>query len=307
MFFKKLRTLALLLLLIPINAYAYSPYVIAGGENIGIELNSSGILVVGMYKVNNIYPANESGIKVGDLITSVNDTEVNSINELVDNINKANSNNIKITYVRDDISKYTNLSLYKENNIYKTGLYVKDSIIGIGTLTYIDPNTKIFGALGHEITERESGIKLDIRDGAIFESTVTSIDRSKEGTPGEKNARYNKSNVLGNIYENTISGVFGYYSNVPNKKLYKVASPSEVVLGSAKILTVISNNDVKEYNISILKVNDKTKIKNILFEVTDKDLLNTTGGIIQGMSGSPIIQDNKIIGAVTHVVIDDEL
>ena len=221
MFFKKIKKLMLLLLIIlPTNILAYSEYIIAGGENIGIELNSKGVMVVGMYKVGNIYPAKTAGIKVGDIITDVNDIKVDNVMELVSKINELDESNIKTL----DVENTTDwiLTLYKENDIYKTGLYVKDNVIGIGTLTFIDPTTKIFGALGHEIIESTSGVRLEIKDGKIFESEVTNISKSSVGSPGEKNAKYDKSSNLGTVYENTINGVFGYYNEIPNKKLYKV-------------------------------------------------------------------------------------
>ena len=209
------------------------------------------------------------------------------------------------TYCKE---QFTNLKLSKdENNVIKTGLYVKDSITGVGTLSFIDPETKIFGALGHEIIEKNSGQILEVKDGKIFNTDVTSIQKSENGNPGEKNARFYTNQVNGSIFENTKQGIFGnYIENIPNKKLYKVANPSDIKKGEAKILTVLSENDIKEYSINILRIsNNEYKTKNILFEITDKNLLETTGGIIQGMSGSPIIQDNYIIGAVTHVVVDD--
>ena len=299
MFFKKL----LLLLLMPINVLAYSDYIIAGGENIGIELNSKGVLVVGIYKINNQYT---NDLTVGDLITSVNDSKVSNVEEMVDLINNTTDGSIKIGYLRSNILNYSNVKLYKENNIYKTGLYVKDSIIGIGTLTFIDPETKIFGALGHEIIESNTGKKLEIKDGKIFKSDVVGINRSNDGNVGEKNANYNKDELLGNIYENTNHGVFGYYDSIPNKNKYKVAKINEIKLGNAKILTVLNKSEINEYDIEIIKLSSKNQdTKNILFKITDEELLNKTGGIIQGMSGSPIIQGNYIIGAVTHAVVDD--
>lgn len=287
------------------GVYAYSDYIIAGGQNIGIELNAKGVMVVGFYKVDDRYIAEESGLAIGDVITTINDEEVSSINDLVNKINQSNGD-IKIGYMRNDISKFTNLKLVKQDNTYKTGIYVKDSISGIGTLTYIDPNNKVFGALGHEITERSSGQVLNISGGKIYSSKVTNIVPSTNGTPGEKNAQVKADEVTGTIQENTIKGIFGsYQENIDDLKLYKVAQPTEVKKGQAKMLTVLEGNTIEEFTINILKINDSGKTKNILYEITDERLLEKTNGIIQGMSGSPIIQDDKIIGAVTHVVVDN--
>ena len=312
MFFKKIKnnillTLIFTLLIIPNYALAYSDYIVAGGENIGIELNSKGVIIVGTYEVNGINPAKEANLRAGDKIIKINDKEVINIEEMLKVIeNSNNKSNIKITYLRGNKTNDTSLKLSKSNdNIYKTGLYVKDSISGVGTLTFIDPNTKLFGALGHEIIEKNTGQKLEIKDGKIYSSTVTGITRSDIGKPGEKAARYDSSDIFGDVKENTTSGIFGNYtSTIPDKKLYKVAKEDEVKTGNATIFTVIDGNTIESFAINILRIN-KSTTKNILFEITDSRLLRNTGGIVQGMSGSPIIQDNFIVGAVTHVVVDD--
>ena len=312
MFFKKIKnnillTLIFTLLIIPNYALAYSDYIVAGGENIGIELNSKGVIIVGTYEVNGINPAKEANLRAGDKIIKINDKDVINIEEMLKVIeNSSNKSNIKITYLRGNKTNDTSLKLSKSSdNIYKTGLYVKDSISGVGTLTFIDPNTKLFGALGHEIIEKNTGQKLEIKDGKIYSSTVTGITRSDIGKPGEKAARYDSSDIFGDVKENTTSGIFGNYtSTIPDKKLYKVAKEDEVKTGNATIFTVIDGNTIESFAINILRIN-KSTTKNILFEITDSRLLKNTGGIVQGMSGSPIIQDNFIVGAVTHVVVDD--
>lgn len=309
---RKLTTLLLLLLIntiLPLNVFAYSDYILAGGQNIGIELNSNGVLIVGTYKIGNNDPAYDADLQTGDKIISINNKEINSIEEMLNIIaDLDNPSSIDIAYLRGSKLKNTSLKLtLDDKNVYKTGLYVKDSVNGVGTLTFIDPNTKIYGALGHEIIEKTTGRKLEIKDGKIYSSTVTGITPSNEGNPGEKNARYNTNDIYGNITENSKAGIFGTYTTtLPNTKLYKVAHYKDIKLGKASILTVINDNKIEMFDINILKLSPEDKqIKNILFEVTDEKLLNISGGIVQGMSGSPIIQDDKIIGAVTHVVVDD--
>ena len=304
---KKIKISLILTLLIfsmPNSIFAYSDYIIPGGENIGIEIQTDGVVVVGTYEIDGKYPADNAGIKKGDIIESVNNQKISSIQELINII--SSSNNVDLSLNRKGNIIKTTLPIKYENGIFKTGLYVKDSIMGIGTLSYIDPQTKIYGALGHEVIETNTGMMLEVKKGEITPSTVTRIDKSYVGIPGSKNASIDDIKT-GIIKKNTKSGIFGMYkATIPNKTKYKVAHPKDIKKGEAKILTVISNKDIKEYTINIIKV-DKTSInnKNILFEITDEELLDKTGGIVQGMSGSPIIQGDYIIGAVTHVVVDD--
>lgn len=311
MFLKKLKNKTLLLLLtlsiIPLNTFAYSDKIIAGGETVGIKLNTSGILVAGSYEINGHNTLVESGLKTGDTITKINNQDVYTIDKMVSIIDTCNCNKLNISYKRENTEKKTTLNLYEDNGVLKTGLYVKDSISGVGTLTFIDPNTKLFGVLGHEIADTTTGEIINIKSGTIFDSKITGITRSSKGNPGEKNAILYSDKVNGTIYENTNKGIFGKYTNdIKNSKTYDVAKIEDIKLGDAKILTVLDGSEVKDYSIKILKVNKtNNKLKNIEFEITDEELLSKTNGIVQGMSGSPIIQDNFIIGAVTHVVVED--
>lgn len=314
MFFKKFKNaffkiVLSTLLIMPNYVFAYSEKIIPGGENIGIQINTDGVIIVGLYKVNDSYPGKDANLKVGDVIKKINDDNVNNISEMVSKIeSSSNKEKIKITYLRNKETFNTNLKLVKQNDgIYRTGLYVKDSINGIGTLTFIDPESKNFGALGHEIIESNTGKKLDIKDGKIYKSEITSIDKSSNGNPGEKNAKYYPEEVFGNIIENTTSGIFGKYTDeLPTKETIKVGKKEDIKVGKATIRTVLKDEKIEEFAINITKIDyDITNSKNILFEIIDSKLLDKTGGVVQGMSGSPIIQDDMIIGAVTHVIIDD--
>ena len=299
---KLIISILLTLFIIPTNTLAYSNYIIAGGENIGISINSNGILIIGKYAINgqNL----NRNLKNGDIITKMNDIKVDSIKNMTDILN--NNDNITVTYIRNNKEYTTNLDIIKEKDTIKTGLYVKDNITGIGTLSFIDPNTKLFGALGHEVAEQNTGTILEVKNGKIFDSNVTGITKSSNGEPGSKEATLNTNNVNGTIKKNTTNGIFGKYTDkIPNKQKYKVANINDIKLGAAKLLTVINNQEIKEYNIKIIKIDKINKNnKNLLFEITDTKLLSKTGGIVQGMSGSPIIQGEFIIGAVTHVVVD---
>lgn len=290
----------------PLITCAYSDYIIASGQNIGISLNSDHVIIVGSYDVNGKNILNTSLLRIGDKLISINNKEIKSINDLQNIMNNLSSEKINITYERDNKRYNTEVTLFKEGNTYKTGLYVKDNIKGVGTLTFIDPETKIFGALGHEILEKTTKSKFDIDSGVIYYSEVTGIIKSTDGKPGEKNARNDSETIYGSVKENTHKGIFGIYTDEINEnKLYKVAQNNEVYVGPAKILTVTEKDVVSEYEIKILNVNANADTKNILFEVTDQSLLEKTGGIVQGMSGSPIIQNDNIVGAVNYVLVDD--
>ena len=305
---KLLVIISILTFLYPGIALAYSDKVILGGDNIGISVNTKDVLVVGFYKVDNKYIAKDAGFIIGDRITKVNGDDINSIDDLIKKINESESNRITFTVKRLEMVKDINLDLVKENDIYKTGLYIKDQITGVGTLTYIDPETKIFGSLGHEIVDNKTGRIIDIIDGFIFDSDVTGIIKSTNNKTGEKQAKFNQNVVYGTIEKNTINGVFGKYTSEFDKdNLIDVGSIDDIKLGPAKIMTVLKNNEIKEYNINIIKINDDSTTKNILFEITDEELLDISNGVIKGMSGSPIIQNNKIIGAVTHAILNDNL
>ena len=300
--------LLLMVLILPANLHAYSEQVLLGGQNVGIEAYSKGVIVVGFYKVDNRYIGSET-LNVGDIILEIEGYPVNSIKEMTDIIDKnIKDGKVNVLIKRNNKEKETTMSLVKEGAIYKTGLYIKEKITGIGTITYIDPNTKITGLLGHELTSIDSNNKIEVKDGKLYSSTVSGIDRSTNGRVGSKNAKIDYNNSLGIVNKNSSVGIFGTYkSSLPNNKLLNVAKWDEIELGKATIYTTINDSIVLPYEITITKLN-KSEIstnKSISFTVTDNNLLSTTGGIVQGMSGSPIVQNSKIIGAVTHVLVDD--
>lgn len=297
---------SLLLTIFPANVLAYSTSLIPGGQNIGIQVNSKGIIVVGFYQVNNQYIGKDAGFEVGDKIMAINDKTVENIEEMVDRF-QGEKEELIFKILRGKTEKELKLQLVKDKeNIYKTGLYVKDQINGVGTLTYIDPETRIYGALGHEIIEKSTMEKLEVKDGKIFRSDVVNIEKSSNGNPGEKTAKFYPEESFGTVKENTKAGIFGIYeATLPSTNRVDILPKEQVKTGPAKVRTVVQGNEVQEYDINILKLDANNDIKNILFEITDSTLLEKTGGVIQGMSGSPILQDNKLIGAVTHVIVND--
>lgn len=303
----KKKILLLMLLLIPMNLLAYSENIIVGGETIGIEAYSKGVVVVGFYKVNGKYIASET-LKVGDTILEIEGVSVSSIKEMTSLIDK-NIKNGKVNALikRNNKTKKVVLNLVKDGSVYKTGLYIKEKVTGIGTLTYIDPETKIYGSLGHEIMISESTNRVEVRKGEIYKSFVNGIDRSINGRVGSKNASIDYQTELGTVTKNTGVGIYGIYNKTINKETTNVAKWEEINLGKAVIRTITDGSKIEEYEIEITSLNRNAidTNKSITFKVTDKTLMEKTGGIVQGMSGSPIIQNGKIIGAVTHVVIDE--
>ena len=295
-------------IIIPLNTFAYSKYLIPGGENIGIRINANGVFVVGFYPVNGKDISKTSNLKIGDRIVSINDTVIHNVDDLLNNFNYNDEViSLKFGYIRNDKLNYTNIELTKDKNGgYKTGIYVKDSITGIGTLTYIDPKDNSYGALGHEVIEVNSGNNFTLLNGKIFSSSIIGIDKSSIGVPGEKNAKINSNKILGLIDYNIETGIFGKLNEERNNaELIEVGSINDVKIGKAEIVTVLDGNKKERFEIEILSIDKKNATKNFLIEITDKKLLDKTGGIIKGMSGSPIIQNGKIIGAVTHTIIDN--
>lgn len=302
-FKRRLLILFLTFMILPFNTFALSKYLVPGGENIGINIKSNGVLVVGFYESNA-----KSSLQIGDIIVSIDDNQVSSINDMLKLVDSSEDEvTLKVGYKRNNQLFSTNLSLVKdENGVFKTGLYVKDSITWNGTLTFIDPTTNQYGALGHSITDSKTNVRFEIKDGKIFKSDVTSIDKSQNGQTGEKNAKFYFDTVYGTIEQNEETGIYGTYSEDYNsKELVEVGSIDEIELGEAYIKTTLDNNKVENFILKFLSIDKESDTKNILFKVTDSTLLEKTGGIVKGMSGSPIIQNNKIIGAVTHTVISD--
>ena len=306
---KKFIFTLFIIFLFPLGAFAYSKYIIPGGESIGIKINTDGLIVVGFYKVDGEYIA-KNNFKIGDKIVSVNGKSVSTIDELTKEVDNSDLSNMKVTVEIERNNRKINstLNLKIDDGVYKTGLYVKDSLVGLGTLSYIDPVSKIYGALGHEVTMSETGNRIDVRNGNILYSKVTSIDKSRNGRVGSKNAKIVFERALGTINKNTNKGIYGIYNDkLPNKETKEVSSFSDIEKGSAYILTVTKDNKIEKYNINIIDkyYNKKDTQKAFSFEITDKTLVSKTGGIVQGMSGSPIIQNDKIIGAVTNVLVDN--
>lgn len=290
--------------------------VIPGGEAIGLRLYTSGVLVVGMSEIvgtdNKTYsPYKESGIKEGDMIVKVDDESVTCTSDLISKVNECNGKKVEITYIRDGNNYTTEMLPTKtEENEYKLGLWVRDAATGVGTITYYDPQSKMFGALGHGILDVDTNQLIDIAKGEVITSKIISIIKGEKGSPGEVQGSIDNGKVIGEVYKNTNFGIYGKLTNtdfIENGTELEVMPRDEVKTGKASIICTLDDNKREEYEIEIERVYTATNRsnKNMIIKVTDERLLEKTGGIIQGMSGSPIIQDGKFVGAVTHVMVNN--
>lgn len=292
--------------------------VIPSGETIGLRLFTSGVLVVGMSEIkgednNNHMPYKDSGIKEGDMITKVDNEVVTCTSDLTKKINSSNGNAVTLTYERDGNKYNTNIIPTKtDEDEYKLGLWVRDAASGVGTISFYEPRTGEFAALGHGILDVDTEELIDIARGDIVTSKIISIVKGEKGKPGELQGSIENGKIIGEVYKNTNFGIYGKLNNIENLKKegvneMKVMPRDEVKEGKASILCTLENNKQEEYEIEIEKVytSSNRANKNMIIKVTDERLLQKTGGIIQGMSGSPIIQDGKFVGAVTHVMVNN--
>lgn len=291
--------------------------VIPGGNSIGVRLSSNGVLVVGHSEVmiNNQKvesPAKVAGVEIGDLITKANGQKIESSGELIESIKKSNSEilTLEITRNYENISKEVKLLEEKEDG-YKVGLWVRDSTAGVGTMTFYDEKSGKFGALGHPVTDGDTNEPFSIKEGDLLKSSIISVRKGEKGSPGElKGIFQDENSPIGKIKKNTQCGIFGEgnknVSKLINSKSMQVAFRDEIEVGKATILTTVDETGTKEYEIEIIKLFEQNEPgpKSMIIKITDERLLEKTGGIVQGMSGSPIIQNGKIIGAVTHVLIN---
>ena len=287
-----------------------------GGISIGVKINNKGALVVGYSDISTHEGLSESpgkvaGIELGDIIEEVNGENIETCSDLISKVKTCRNDEMTVKILRGNSELTKKISLIKEDNEYKIGLWVRDSTAGIGTLTFYDKDSKTFGALGHPITDGDTNVSFNIKSGTLLRSSVLSIKKGERGNPGEiKGLFINENESIGNIEKNTNSGIYGDGSveliNPNFNKAMTVAYRDEIKEGHAQIITTVEDGGAKAYDIEILKLlpQDEPGSKSMIIKIVDPVLLEKTGGIVQGMSGSPIIQNGKIIGAVTHVLIN---
>lgn len=288
--------------------------VMPGGMPIGVSIYTDGALVVGLGSVSEteqLCPAAEAGIKAGDVITAVDGEQVRDSLHLSELCSKGGE--VRVSLRRN--GKHMELMLTPhvgEDGVYRAGMWVRDSTSGIGTLSFYNMSSLKFGALGHPITDMDTGTVIDVGSGSIVESSIIGVSAGSNGSPGEVIGSFSlDSRQLGSIELNCEYGLYGIMDSLPVNPLYpdgvRLAYPDEIHTGSAEILTTVDDKGVKAYSCEIIKLYPQNELsgKGMVIRVTDKELIEATGGIVQGNSGSPVIQDGKLVGAVTHVFVND--
>ena len=293
--------------------------VVVGGDTVGIRLYSKGVLVIGESPVQGVdgnwyEPYSKSNIEKGDIITKINDVPIETITELVEVVNNSTNDSVLVEYKKDGNILRETIATIKsfDDGLQKLGLWVRDGAMGVGTLTFYDPKSKTYGALGHGISDYDLKELIEVERGALNIASIIDVTKGAKSSPGEIKGLLNDEMEIGTIEKNNEKGIYGNFLDTNNyfkgREEVLVASKNEIELGKASVVcTVDKENIPKEYEIEILKVADNPHVssKGMIIKVIDEELLAKTGGIIQGMSGSPILQDGKLIGAVTHVYIND--
>ncbi len=298
---------------------------IPGGQSVGIKMDVKGVLVVGLEEVETedkiVSPGYDAGIQIGDIILAINGEEVQYAYQVSDILKRMGDEatedkmDVSVLISRNDENEIYTVKAVKdfETKEYKLGIWVKEKIAGIGTLTFYDQEENIYGCLGHGIYERKTKTLLEAGKGELLRTKVKSIKEGETGDPGEiRGIFYQEEQPIGNVYKNSEFGVFsrgidGNSDKFMTSEAMVVATKEQIKIGKAYILTTINGSNVENFDIEITKINKQDEIdtKGLEIKVTDKKLLSYSGGIVQGMSGSPIIQDGRIVGAVTHVLVND--
>ncbi len=288
--------------------------VVPCGTPFGVRIHTDGVMIINIADVKTAQgiacPGKNSGIQKGDIITKINEQPVSTNEEIGTLVEESQGQGLKLSVIRENASFETILNPVKsiEDNCYRAGIWVRDSSAGIGTLTFVDPDSKCFSGLGHGICDIDTGDILRLSHGDIVEAAITDTKKGSKGSPGELKGCFTDPRPIGKLLANTQTGVYGVLEKMPeNQESIPVAMKQQVQKGPAKIFTTIEGSKPAYYNINIdsINYNVNNPIKNILISTQEQDLLEKTGGIVQGMSGSPIIQNGMLVGAVTHVFVNN--
>ena len=286
--------------------------VIPLGNAIGLKLYTEGVLIVGMSEIEGKRPYEFSGIKEGDRIISIDNKKIETTEDLIETVNSSKGKEVSIKYVRENSEEVTNITpVQTKQNEYKLGLWVRDAAAGVGTASFYISSTGMFASLGHGNTDIDTGDLITISNGELVSTNIVSIQKGEKGKPGEIKGSIEGSSKIGEVYKNTSFGIFGRVSNKNSLKVteseMEILNRDEIKKGKAQIICELEDGKKEHYDIEIQRIytaNNKDN-KSMLIKITDERLLERTGGIIQGMSGSPIIQNGKFVGAVTHVLVND--
>ena len=285
------------------------------GRAVGIKLFSDGVMVVGLAQVPGetgaAAPAKDCGLRQGDIITHINSTQVDTIEQVREVLQDLEGEDMSIRAIRDDEQvQFTARAVQCSDGSYRLGAWIRDSMAGIGTMTFYDPDSGVFGALGHGISDVDTAQLMPLSSGSIMYAEVTDVKKGESGNPGELHGAFQVSQDMGSLYANTQRGVFGYLTDqclTQGIEPVELAAREQIQVGEATILSNIAGDQVEEYTVEITHIypeNDDDP-RNMMIKVTDPRLLEATGGIVQGMSGSPILQNGRLVGAVTHVLVND--
>lgn len=285
------------------------------GHTVGIQMSAEGVLVVRLDDVQTengaICPARDAGVQEGDLIVGVNGEQISANDDLQKQIALSGGQPVELTLESDGSSRTVTVTPCADSDgVYRIGVLARDGMAGIGTLTYVDPETGAYGSLGHGICDSETGVLIPLRDGSLVQSSVGSVQRGQVGEPGALQGEFASDSEIGTVDENTESGIFGTLTDssiYDSLESVPVGSADEIEVGDAEILTNVEGDTVKKYSVQVEKIypEDDEYGRGMMLRVTDPELLEKTGGIVQGMSGSPVLQNGKLIGAVTHVLVND--
>ena len=289
-----------------VQAFAAVPAeLVPVGAAVGIQIKTDGIVITGF---DEHAPAREAGLRTGDVIRCVDGTAVEQAADLAAAVRQSGGRSLTISALRKGKSVEVAVTPEAKEGGWQMGIYIRDSIAGIGTVTFYDPRTGAYGALGHGISDGGSTQLLPLADGELIRAEVVGVNRGQKGKPGQLQGSFDTEDPIGTVERNTNAGIFGDLElDCDDELLLPVAAPSEIKVGAAKIRCMVCGDEICEYDVKIEKVcaEDVYSGRNMIVKVTDPVLLKTTGGIVQGMSGSPIIQDGKLVGAVTHVLVND--